>query len=52
MQLKPCRGVRTWMEPRNQEFELAYTIQSHSNRFDVIMLEENYGQDEDKIYAD
>ena len=53
-QLKPIRGSYVFDEPNCLDYKLAYGDGSDSlwRRFDVINLEENHRQGNDKVYAD
>ena len=53
-QLKPIRGSYVFDEPNCLDYKLAYGDGSDSlwRRFDVIKLEENHRQGQDKVYAD
>ena len=52
MQLKPCRGRYIFEEPINPAFKLDYQLGTHWQSFEVIILEGNHRQSEDKEYAD
>ena len=52
MQLKPCMGRYIFEEPVNSDYLLDYHLGKHWPSYEVITLEENHRQDEDKPYAD
>ena len=52
MQLKPCKGRYIFEEPINPAFKLDYQLGTHWQSFEVIILEGNHRQSEDKEYAD
>merc|ERR1711942_105463 len=52
MQLKPCKGRYIFDEPRNPDYMLEYQLGSHWQSFEVVMLEKNHRQGDDKDYAD
>ena len=52
MQLKPCLGRYIFEEPINPSFKLDFHLGTHWQSFEVIILEENHRQSEDKVYAD
>ena len=51
LQLQPCRARYIFEEPKCEAYKLAYDCETHWKSFDVITLEENHRQDEDKEYA-
>ena len=52
MQLKPCKGRYIFDEPINSDYKMEYQLGLHWRKFEVILLEENHRQEEDKKYAD
>ena len=52
MQLKPCMGRYIFDEPVNADFKLQFHLDQHWQSAEVITLEENHRQAEDKDYAD
>ena len=52
MQMCPISGRFIFLEPRNSQFFLTYEIDPLWQKFDVINLEINHRQGEDKDYAD
>ena len=51
LQLQPCRARYIFEEPKCEAYKLAYDCETHWKSFEVITLEENHRQDEDKSYA-
>ena len=52
MQLKPCKGRYIFDQPINPDYLIDYQLGSHWQSFEVIMLEKNHRQGDDKVYAD
>ena len=52
LQLQPCRARYIFEEPTSEAYKLAYDCETHWKSFEVITLEENHRQDEDRSYAD
>ena len=52
LQLRPCRAKYIFEEPVCQDYKIAFHSGTHWNEFQVINLEENHRQNEDKDYAD
>ena len=52
MQLKPCLGRYIFAEPINADFKLQFHLGTHWHSYEVITLEENHRQEDDKDYAD
>ena len=52
MQLKPCMGRYIFDEPINADFKLQFHLGTHWQSYEVITLEENHRQEDDKEYAD
>ena len=52
MQLKPCLGRYIFAEPINADFKLQFHLGTHWKSYEVITLEENHRQEDDKDYAD
>ena len=52
LQLRPCRAKYIFEEPVCQDYKIAFHSGTHWNAFQVINLEENHRQNEDKDYAD
>ena len=52
MQLKPCKGRYIFDEPINVDYKVDYHLGTHWQSFEVIILEENHRQGDDKDYAD
>ena len=52
MQLKPCRGRYIFEDPICQDYLLNHNLRRLWQTFDVITLEENHRQNEDKDYAE
>jgi len=51
LQLQPCRARYIFEEPKCEAYKLAYDCGTHWKSFEVINLEENHRQNEDKEYA-
>ena len=51
MQLKPCKGRYIFDEPINPDYKIDYQLGSHWQSFEVIILEQNHRQGDDKDYA-
>ena len=52
MQLKPCMGRYIFEEPINSDFKMEFHLGTHWPSYEVITLEENHRQGEDREYAD
>ena len=52
MQLKPCRGRYIFEGPICEDYLLNHNLRRLWETFDVITLEENHRQNEDKDYAE
>ena len=52
MQLKPCMGRYIFDEPTNADFKVQFHLETHWKHYEVITLEENHRQEDDKEYAD
>ena len=52
LQLKPVRARYIFEEPMNENFLLCHIISPLWDKFDVIILNKNHRQGDDKIYAD
>ena len=52
MQLKPCKGRYIFDEPINPDYKIDYHLGTHWQSFEVIILEHNHRQGDDKVYAD
>ena len=52
LQLRPCRARYIFEEPVCQDYKISFHCGTHWNAFNVINLEENHRQNEDKDYAD
>lgn len=52
MQLKPCQAKYIFDEPQNTNFKLSFNIKPHWHTFEIITLETNHRQEEDRSYAD
>ena len=52
MQLKPCKGRYIFDEPINPDYKIDYQLGSHWHSFEVLILEQNHRQGDDKVYAD
>ena len=51
MQLKPCKGSYIFDKPTNPDYMIDYQLGSHWQSFEVVMLETNHRQGDDKDYA-
>ena len=51
-QLQPPQGVYPFSEPSHREHSVVYQLNNLWQTFEVVNLEENHRQGEDKIYAD
>ena len=51
LQLRPVRARYIFEEPMNESFALSYLIDSLWQKFEIIMLNENHRQGEDRQYA-
>ena len=51
-QLKPVLGRSIWSTPRSEEYLQAFLVNSHWEQFEVVSLEENHRQEEDRSFAD
>ena len=52
MQLKPCMGRYICQEPLNKDFRLTHALLPRWPMFNVILLEKNHRQGNDKTYAE
>ena len=52
LQLRPVKARYCFEEPRSEKFQLSFLIQSLWHLFEVIILQHNHRQGEDKVYAD
>ena len=52
MQLKPCMGRYIFDEPTNADFKIQFHLETHWKHYEVITLEENHRQEDDREYAD
>ena len=52
MQIKPVKGRYIMQCPISQQFWIAYELDSLWHKFEVIILEKNHRQGEDRHYAD
>ena len=52
MQLKPCKGRYIFEEPISQDYKIDYELRTHWHSFEVISLEKNHRQGDDRVYAD
>merc|ERR1712105_333749 len=52
MQLKPCMGRYIFDEPTNADFKVQFHLGTHWKHYEVITLEENHRQEDDRQYAD
>ena len=52
LQIKPVKGRYIFDDPKCDDFQLASCIEKHWHKMQVVNLEENHRQGEDKIYAD
>ena len=52
MQLRPCKGRYIFDTPINPDYRVDHQLGLHWREFEVILLEENHRQDDDKMYAD
>ena len=52
MQLKPCKGRYIFEEPISRDYKIDYELRTHWHSFEVIILEENHRQGDDRMYAD
>ena len=52
MQLRPCMGRYICEEPLNKDFKVTHALSPRWKMFDVILLETNHRQGNDKSYAE
>ena len=52
LQIKPVKGRYIFQEPKCPDFNLAHSVKPHWNCFQIVNLEENHRQGNDKTYAD
>ena len=52
MQLKPIRGDYIFEQPKHHSLHAVYNVFSLWGEFEVVVLEENHRQGEDKVYAE
>ena len=52
LQIKPVRGRYIFQEPKSEGFKIGNVIKPHWKNFEIVNLEENHRQGEDKSYAD
>ena len=52
LQIKPVKGRYIFDDPKCMEFQLASCIESHWKKMQIVNLEVNHRQGDDKIYAE
>ena len=52
LQIKPVKGRYIFEEPKCEDFKLANAVKPHWNCFEIVNLEENHRQGNDKTYAE
>ena len=52
LQIKPVKGRYIFQDPKSEDFQLANAVRPHWRNFQIINLEENHRQGNDKSYAD
>ena len=52
LQLRPVKAVYIFEEPKCENFQLTFLLDTLWDKFDVVMLITNNRQGEDKEYAD
>ena len=51
LQIKPVKGRYIFQDPKSEDFQLANAVRPHWKNFQIINLEENHRQGNDKCYA-
>ena len=52
LQIKPVKGRYIFDDPKCDDFHLASCVQSHWKKMQIVNLEENHRQGDDKMYAE